>query len=138
MSASDIFEVTVEPIDVTQLHRPDVGWCFIDAAGHIHEWHILGQLIAATRYNPNEQYEVPSLIWVKDGEEFWEGDDTPHDIGHHECRRCGEHLEPRFTADTHRQYVAGPKRFLINGHPVTPDEFEHRLRAASERTKEMK
>src|SRR6185436_19512973 len=121
---ADVFEFGQELMDVTSNHRPDTLWRFIDAHGHEHRWYV-GDMPAAS-YNPSATYETPTLLWVKDGEEFWDGDDEPHDVGHLECRICGEHVTPRYTADTTTQYVAGLRWFRINGEPVSMDEFQRR------------
>jgi len=92
-------------IEVTSSHRPDPAWVFIDAHGHEHRWHVDGK--PAMSYNPSAKYGTPSLVWVKDGESYWPDDDEPHEVGHLECRQCGEHIEPGYTADTIRQYVRG-------------------------------
>lgn len=127
-AGQDVFEMTCDLIDATSLSRPDTAWCFIDAAGHEHRWHV-GDL-PATSYNPSGTYHVPSLVWVKDGEEWFEYDDEPHDVGHYECRLCGEHIEPRYRADDTRQQIAGLRHYSINGESVSEEEFRRRWEAA--------
>lgn len=119
----DVLECSRDLIDVTSLRRPDTGWRFVDAAGHEHRWHdVDGE--PAESYDPSMQYHAPTLAWVKDGEEYWEDDDRPHNVGHHECARCGERIEPRYRADDTAQYIAGLLRCTINGRPVSEEEFK--------------
>ena len=73
---------------------------------------------------------MPSLIWVKDGEEYYEDDDEPHPIGHLECRQCGEHIQPRSTADEFQQFAPGLRWFTIDGRRVSKDEFVTHATAA--------
>jgi len=47
-------------------------------------------------------------------------------VGHLECRQCGEHIAPGYTADSNRVYIPGLKWCRINGQSVTPEEFERR------------
>ena len=84
----------------------------------------------ATNYNAVHDYVTPTLLWVKDGEEFWEDDDEPHDVGHLECRQCGEHVSPGYTADTYRVYIPGLRWYRINGESVSEQDFERRLAEA--------
>lgn len=118
------FRMECDPIEVTMLHRPDTGWKFIDAAGHEHRWYVGDE--PADRYDPMTRYGTPTLTWVKDGEEYWEGDDEPHPVGHLECRICGEHVQPQYKADECRQYIPGLKRCYIDDQPVSYDEFTRR------------
>jgi hypothetical protein len=123
----DVFEAGCEPIDVTSLHRPDTSWTFTDKRGHVHRWYTDGQ--PADDYRPTVSYDTPTLIWIKDGEEWWEDSDEPHDVGHTECRQCGERIEPGYTADTCRQFIAGLRWFTINDQPVSAEEFRRRYEA---------
>lgn len=109
-------------VEVTSNHRPDTRWRFVDAAGHEHRWHVGGAQAAA--YDPAARHETPTLAWVKDGEEYWPGDDEPHDVGHHECRLCGERVEPGYCMDEYRVYVPGIARYWIDGRSVSPEAFE--------------
>jgi hypothetical protein len=126
MPNGDVFESTCDMLDVTSNHRPSIGWCLVDVHGHEHRWYVGDQ--PATVYRPGLKYETPSLVWVKDGEAYWEDDDEPHAVGHLECRLCGEHIQPGYMADTYRQYMPGLRRFRINGVEVLREEFEHRIR----------
>jgi hypothetical protein len=121
----DVFESGCEMIDVTSCHRPDTNWRYTDQHGHLHQWFADG--VPATSYRPGAQHTVPSLVWVKDGEEWYDDDDEPHDIGHLECTQCGEHVSPVYTADTNTQRMAGLRWYCINGSPVSEDEFRSRL-----------
>jgi len=112
-AAGDVFEASCDLVDVTSLHRPDTGWRVIDAQGHEHRWYVDGQ--PATSYSPSATHELPTLIWVKDGEEYWDGADEPHDVGHLECTQCGEHIEPRYTPDNCTQHIPGLRRYSIHG-----------------------
>jgi hypothetical protein len=123
----DTFRQEVSQLEVTSLHRPDTGWIFVDHAGHAHRWHVAGEQIPATAYNPRHKYEVPTLVWVKDGEEYWEDDDEPHDVGHTECRVCGEHISPRSKPDDCQQFIPGLRRCYINDQPVSADEYDRRV-----------
>lgn len=122
------FECGQNPIDVTSAHRPDTAWRVTDAHGHEHRWHVDGK--PAVSYAPSARYETPTLVWVKDGEEYWEDDDEPHAVGHLECRLCGEHIEPRYRADDCTQYIPGLRWYRIDGRLVSPDEYARRLAEA--------
>jgi hypothetical protein len=126
----DRFEAGQDPIDVTSMHRPDTGWVMVDAHGHEHRWHVDGR--PAVSYSPSATYDVPTLVYVKDGEETDEDGET-YEVGHLECRACGEHVRPGYTADTIRQYIPGLRWYRINGQSVSPEEFERRLTAAQGR-----
>ena len=125
---NDVFEVDRNLMEVTSMRRPDVGRVLTDCRGHKHPW-CGPDGVPAARYDPSVSYTMPSLTWVKDGEEYYEDDDEPHDVGHWECRECGEHIVPPYTADTHPQYVAGILRCRVNGESVTREEFMRRIRA---------
>lgn len=127
----DVFEYGCEMLDVSSMHRPDTAWKHVDAQGHEHRWYV--DAVPATSYNPMDHYETPTLVWVKDGEEYWEDDDEPHEVGHYECAQCGERITPAYTADTWAQYMPGLRWHRINGTPVSPDEFTRRLEAKSQR-----
>ncbi len=115
-------------MEATSFHRPDVSWVYIDRESHVHRWQTGGQ--PATSYSPTCAYTTPTLVWVKDGEEYWDGDDEPHPVGHLECAQCGDRVTPGYRADDTTQYVPGLRWFRINGHLVTPEEYDARWRAA--------
>ena len=124
-TGSDVFEVETEPVDVTSLSRPDVGWTFIDAHGHQHQWCVDG--LPAMSYQPSKRYDVPTAIWVVDYVAYFP-DGEPYNVGHHECRICGDRVEPRLTADTHRQFIPGLRTYRINGETVSEEEFLRRAK----------
>jgi|ERR1051325_717103 hypothetical protein len=121
-----LFESSCDLVDMTSANRPDPSWVFVDAQGHEHRWFTNGQ--PATSYDPQLSYEVPTLVWVVDGVEYWDGE--LHEVGHTECRLCGEHIAPRSTPDTCQQLVPGLRHFRINGQPVSKEEFERRAKEA--------
>lgn len=121
-----VFEAYRDLLEVTSLHRPDTSWAFNDAAGHLHRWCVNG--VPADSYDPSAHYGVPSIVWILDGVDYDE-DGEPHEIGHEECRECGESIFPRFKADDTQHYVAGLLHCRIDGMSVTPEEFEHQLRS---------
>ena len=130
----DSFSAGCDMMEVTSIHRPDTSWRVIDAQGHEHRWYIGGLLgVPALSYSPSTRYDTPTLIWVKDGEEYWEDDDVPHDVGHLECRQCGEHVNPGYRADDTHQYIPGLRWYRINGTHVSQEEFERRLAEAQQR-----
>ncbi len=115
-------------IDVTSNHRPDTSWRYTDKAGHVHQWHTKdGQ--PAKAYDASQSHTTPTLKWVKDGVGYYE-DGEPYDIGHNECSQCAEHIEPRFTADTERQMIAGLRWFKINGEHVSGEAYAAAIEAA--------
>ena len=127
--SGDVFESHCDLIDVTSMRRPDPTWVFVDALGHEHRWYVErdGQThVAMPTYDPQRTYKTPTLIYVKDGESCYE-DGEPYEYGHLECASCGEHVQPRHTADTQRQYIPGLRYYTINGEPVSPEEFKRRL-----------
>lgn len=117
----DEFELRRDLIEVTSISRPDTSWLYHDAHGHEHRWYLNGK--PAESYSPQQQYETPTLIWIKDGEEWWEDSDEPHPVGHTECRVCGEHIEPQRKPDDTQMYVPGMTYYRINGRSVDHDEF---------------
>lgn len=128
----DVFEAHCELMDVTSMHRPDTSWRFVDAQGHEHRWHVESSepnvtTAPAVSYNPSAKYITPTLIWVKDGEEFWEDDDEPHEVGHLECKQCGQHVSPHHIADSTVQYIPGLRHYRINGVTVSEEEFKTKL-----------
>lgn len=131
---NDTFEQHCDLIDVTSMHRPDTSWIHIDAHGHTHQWHQMdsggGDLGPASTYSAARHYFTPTLIWVKDGESWYEDSDEPHDVGHIECKECGEHVTPGYTADSCTQKIPGIRSFRINGESVTVEEFKVRYAAA--------
>lgn len=107
-------------IDASSLHRPDTSWHVVDASGHEHRWYVDGT--PTSSYNPTAKYETPTLVWIKDGEEYWDDDEQPHDVGHLECRQCGEHIEPRYTSDSFQQMIpSGMVRWGIKDAEVDAD-----------------
>jgi len=123
-TSGDVFEIYRDVLDVTSMNRPHVNCILTDTAGHTHRWHVGGKV--ATDYDPSVHYEMPSLVWVKDGEEFWEDDDEPHEVGHHECRICGERVAPPYTADIEQRYIPGLIHYRVNGVSVSKAEFDLR------------
>lgn len=122
----DVFESGCEMLEASRLHRPDTDWRVTDAHGHEHRWYANGR--PADRYVATDQYDTRTLQWIKDGVRFDE-DGEPHDVGHLECRACGEHIEPGYTSDTTVQYVPGVRWFRINGASVSQEDFFSRLPA---------
>jgi len=126
ISGDDVFEAGADMIEVTSQHRPDTNWRVVDAQGHEHRWYVDGK--PAVSYNPSAKHETPTLVDVHDGWGYWE-DGERYAIHHYECRQCGEHIEPRYTADTNRQYIPGLRWCRINGESVSKEEFERRWSA---------
>lgn len=130
----DTFRVERSMMDATSLHRPDTSWLFVDVLGHEHRWYIKnggpnGQHISATHYSPQQSYVTPTLKWVFERYGYYE-DGSCYEIGHHECDRCGERIEPKYCADSCMQYVPGLQRCYINDVQVTREEFERCLSSA--------
>lgn len=128
------FEYHCDLIETTGISRPDTSWKFVDSHGHTHTWH----QVMGGPYGLQISYYTPTLVWVKDGEEWWEYDDEPHAVGHLECKQCGDHVKPGYCADTNRQYMAGLKHFLIDGESVSEHEFRRRLQEAQNGSEESK
>ena len=114
------WEVYMEPVEVTSLHRPDPDWTFTDSAGHIHRWDPPGA------YRPLVHYSLPTLKGVTDfaGVYDEQGEMLEPPIWHWECRQCGQRVDPGYTADQYRQYVAGLKHYLIDDRHVSFEEFK--------------
>jgi len=91
-------------IDVTPLLEPDPEWFFQDRAGHQHRW-IDGGL--------------PSLRWIIEVEA---GEEMP-EVGHYECRECGEKIEPLMRVPIFRSFAPGLVHCSIDGRPVAEDEM---------------
>lgn len=132
----DVFETTCDLIDVTSNSRPDVGWRYVDPAGHEHRWHVRdresGDLVPARTYNPSWRYEVPTVREVIYAEGIDE-DGYDRTDSHLECLQCGAHVRPGTCADAYQQHIPGLRRHFINGEPVTPDEFKARAEAVLKR-----
>lgn len=124
------YEVTCDLIDVTSMSRPDTDWRYICGEGGMHSWFV--DQAPARRYEGELRYTVPTLRWVKDGVGYFE-DGEPYDIGHHECAQCGEHIEPRFTADTNTVYMRGIEHYTIDDVSVSKEEFTRRVKEATGR-----
>lgn len=125
--ASEIFESGCELLDVTSISRPDPSWSYSDQQGHEHRWYVGDR--PAENYNPVNKYEVPTLEWVHD-EWRYDEDGERYEIGHLACKRCHETVKPRKIPDQTTQYVPGLRWFTINGEPVSPEEFERRMKLA--------
>lgn len=121
-----IFKITRELRDVTSIHRPDTNWKPIDAAGHRHFWTVVATGKEAQRYSPESSYDVTSVKWVVDGTRVDE-DGEEYEVGHHECKECGEVIKPGFTADTDKQFIGGLLCCFINDEPVSKDEYQRRF-----------
>jgi hypothetical protein len=122
----DVFELGCDMVDVTSSNRPDTAWRHTDARGHEHRWYANGR--PAESYNPSAEHSLPSLVWVVDGIGSFE-DGEPYEIGHYQCAQCGEHVQPRRTADTVQQFAPGLRWYRINGESVSKDEFMARFKA---------
>lgn len=155
---NDTFEINQDRMEVTSIMpRPDLNWVFVDANGHEHRWLSSAKCEACDAgmrlvdkihynelhggatwgicrkltYHPGSSYSTPSLKWVKTGEEYWEDDDEPHDVGHLACLQCDEKIEPGTMIDPNVYYIAGLKTCRINGQVVRSyEEFMERFRTA--------
>jgi hypothetical protein len=117
------FEVYIDLIDVSCMSRPNTAWKHVDHHGHTHQWYRDGK--PATDYDPAGDYESLTLTWILDGTGYYE-DGEEYDIGHYECRQCGDRVNldlEAFTADTTRQFIQGLPHFLIDGREVSEEEF---------------
>jgi len=123
------FTIDTDLVEVTSLCRPDVGHSMTDPSGHTHRW-CTPDGTPASSYTPSVTYTMPSLVWVKDGEAWYEDEDESHDVGHHECGICGAHVEPKYVADTDSQYVSGISHYRIDGMEVTLEEYTCRYAQA--------
>lgn len=118
------FEAGCDLIDVTSMNRPDTAWRKVDAAGHVHCWHVNGA--PATNYDPAKPYDVPTVEarivgeYVHDGEVIKMTDTF--------CRQCGERVTPGTTADTYQRFIPGRRWFAVDGRSVTRAEFVEQLR----------
>ena len=107
-------------VDVTSLRRPDETWEHIDASGHVHRWEWPdGRRV----YQPAQRASLPTLKRVVDRIEFNE-EGEPYEVWHYECVQCSATVEPRMTADTNTQYIAGLASYRIDGENVSPDVFK--------------
>lgn len=127
-----LFECGADPIEVSGLHRPDISWHVVDKKGHRHRWYVGGKI--ARHYDPLAHYKTPTLKWKRTGTGYYD-DGEPYELGHHECRKCGQQVEPGYTADVTAQYIAGLKWFKIDGVEVTQAEFQKRYKAAQKAAK---
>jgi hypothetical protein len=115
------FDVECDLMDVTSMARPDPSWKVTDDNGHVHQWYTNG--VPASHYSPRLRYDTPTLKWIVDGIGYWK-DGEPYEIGHHECRACGQTIQaPRLCPDTTTQFIPGLRHYSINGEPVSEAEF---------------
>lgn len=124
-----------DKVEVTSARRPDTGWRFTDPAGHEHRWYA-GD-VPAQGYDPMVEYSLPTTIFVKDGEEYFDDlDDEPHPVGHLECVQCASVIEPGYCADTSPMFVRGlwrpepvkltfSDKATIDRYKLAFDEDEH-------------
>jgi len=118
-----VFSMDRDVLDVTSLHRPDEKWVHVDAAGHEHRWlfEIKG---VAVGYRPDACAMVHTLKSVKDYTAYFE-DGEPYDVCHYECRECGATVNPGFTSDDTKQYIAGLASYRIDGVLVPEAAFRY-------------
>ena len=114
-----------DSIDVTSNHRPDIGWNFVDSAGHEHRWFV-GKNRPAIAYHPQAKYRVPSIKWVKTGTGCYE-DGTKYSTGVYKCKKCGEEITPGYTADQFNVYIAGTVHYLLNDVEISKSEANRLL-----------
>lgn len=114
------FSTYADMVDVTSLSRPDETWEHIDQQGHRHRWEFAD---GSRVYNPRVTATLPTLRYVID--DTWiDEDGDERTVGHHECITCGEHVDPRRTADTCRQFVPGLLHCFVDGKPVSLEDFQ--------------
>jgi hypothetical protein len=124
------FRTYCDQFEVTSMHRPNTSWRFTDAHGHEHRWHVTGDEHPATRYLPTETYDVPTLEWVKTGEEWIEDAEEPFEVGSYFCKVCGEEVDKGFTADDTRQFIPGMRHYTIDGESVSAEVFAAKVAEA--------
>ena len=103
------FRIEQGTIDVTQLREPDPEWCYQDKKGHIHVWRLVD----------GEPQVVASLVYIVDSP----GTDEYPEIGHTECRRCGEHVDAGYRPVPYRVTAAGLRTFYINDEEVSEEKY---------------
>jgi hypothetical protein len=108
-------EVRRERVEVTTaLPQPDPRWSYTDAHGHDHAY--------GTQDDP-----YPTLA-RRYSETYWcEECDDEHQDTWLECLRCGEMIEPGTVVDTSPRWVPGPKEYVLDGKPISPEEGERIL-----------
>lgn len=116
-------ERTRELCDITSRRRPDPRWTFDDARGHRHRWFVDGEPATKFPADVGGIWEVPTIAFVKTGEERFTGDDTPHDTGHYACRVCGAIIDPGCVEDP--TVVVEPGLWYRN-NGVPSEEFYRR------------
>lgn len=102
-----VLTIKQDQLDVTPRDEPDPRWSHRDAAGHEHRWHLEG-----------ETATLPTCIRVQDAEAT---EEYPA-LSHLECRHCGEHVRPGRRAPDCRRYVAGLRRYYIDGRLASEAE----------------
>lgn len=126
MPSGRTFRMWCDEVEVTSNHRPDPSWRYIDAAGHVHGWYMVGpngELTLASSYDQQARYDLPSVRLVVE----IESDDYHPAVSHHECLQCGEHVAIGYTADTYRVFVPGLKHYTIDGAHVSEEEFKREV-----------
>lgn len=125
---SDVVSIEWEsdPIDVTMMSEPDPSWRFVDPAGHVHQWQERdgGPLWWKS--------DVPTIRFV---EEMPATDEYPA-TGHYECVECDAEVpSPGMMSSASRRYIQGPKRYSINGEPVSTETAERIIAEMREQRK---
>jgi len=123
------FEQTQEMIETTTRSKPDPYWVFVDKAGHEHRWIV---------DEPDHHYNLPSLVSVN-SEPYWcDLCEDEHSDSHFECKICREIITPGMKANNTSEFVAGLKRYLINGQSVSPETFKEELNKEIENDRRIK
>lgn len=91
-------------IGVTPGDERDPEWRYVDKKGHVHQYTASG--------------DVTSVKWIQEAPAT---DEYP-ELGHYECKRCGEVVLPGRHIVTTRQYIAGLVECTVNGESVTQEE----------------
>ena len=100
--------------DVTCMEEPDPGWSYTDHAGHLFRWE------PYTDGFGNPWHRVPNTLkYVVDSPAVG---DYP-EIGHRECRLCGETVEMGWRFNQYRQYAITGYCYYVNSELVSEDEF---------------
>ena len=104
------FRIEQDTIDATPSQEPDPNWQHRDKAGHLHLW----------RFINGKPDFVSSLKNIQDAAAT---EDHPA-VSHHECRQCGEHVEPGYRSVNTRKEITGLRTYFINDEEVSEKKYK--------------
>ena len=116
-------EIESNPIDVTPISEPDPNWVQVCGCGIEHRHHSDDPNFISS---PGMcESGLPTLIWVVESVGI---EDYP-EIGHYECRGCGEYVRPGSKRPEFTYHIPGRRTIRINGEEVAEEELQRILKS---------